>query len=143
MAFTPAKFNEMMASRPWKGGNHNQLVETADKPPTVQKQNKYRAKKVMVDNIRFDSQLEANYYLHLKMLQRVGEVAYFHRQVPFDLEAGVTYYCDFQVFYAAGAVRYIDTKSEPTAAKQEFRNKRKQVEYRYPVKIEIVMQGDF
>ena len=97
----------------------------------------------MVDQIKFDSQLEANYYLHLKILQRTGEISYFHLQVPFHLEGGVRYIVDFQVFYPCGRVEYVDTKSDPTAKKQEFRNKAKQVKARYGVEIKIVMKGEF
>jgi hypothetical protein len=35
---------------------------------------KYKAKKVIVNNIKFDSRLETDYYLHLLILQQEGEI---------------------------------------------------------------------
>ena len=97
--------------------------------------NKYHAIAVDIDNMRFDSKLEARYYNLLKVLVRSGQVEYFLRQVPFHLPGRVTYRCDFQVFWKAKEVTYVDVKGRDTPMS---RLKRKQVEDLYPVKIELV-----
>ena len=97
--------------------------------------NKYHAIPVELDNMRFDSKLEARYYATLKLLSRSGKVDYFLRQVPFHLPGKVNYRCDFQVFWENGNVTYVDVKGRDTPMS---RLKRKQVEDLYPVKIELV-----
>ena len=97
--------------------------------------NKYNAIPVELDNMRFDSKLEAKYYVTLKLLSRSGKVDYFLRQVPFHLPGKVTYRCDFQVFWENGEITYVDVKGRDTPMS---RLKRKQVEDLYPVKIELV-----
>ncbi len=46
---------------------------------------KYKAKKVIVDGIRFDSQKEANHYCELKMLEKAGKIKNLQLQVPYEL----------------------------------------------------------
>lgn len=46
---------------------------------------KYRAKKVTVDGIDFDSQKEANRYQELKLLEKDGKIKNLKLQVPFVL----------------------------------------------------------
>jgi len=46
---------------------------------------KYRAKKVVVDDIKFDSKKEAGRYIQLKELEEKGAISDLHRQVPFLL----------------------------------------------------------
>lgn len=101
---------------------------------------KFGAVQVTRDGIKFPSKLEASYYDHLVFQQSIGLVLFFHRQVSFDLGGGTKYSCDFQVFYADGRIRYIDTKGNIT---KEFTKAKKQVEARYPVTIEVVKKGDF
>lgn len=101
----------------------------------VPKKNKYHAIPTEIDNMRFDSRLEAQYYAVLKRLVKVGEVGYFLRQVPFHLPGKVTYRCDFQVFWKSGEITYVDVKGRDTPMS---RLKRKQVEEIYPVSIELV-----
>ena len=47
--------------------------------------NKYRAKKVNVNGMIFDSHKEANRYFELRLLERAGEIKNLSRQVPFEL----------------------------------------------------------
>lgn len=51
----------------------------------TKKTSKYRAKKVVVDGIEFDSKKEANRYSELKILERAGEIKNLQLQVPFEL----------------------------------------------------------
>lgn len=96
---------------------------------------KYGAKITEADGIKFSSKKEAAYYQSLKIRQRVGEVVFFLRQVPFHLPGGTKYTVDFQEFLADGTVRFVDVKGMQT---KEFIRAKKQVEAIYPVEIEIV-----
>ena len=100
-----------------------------------QNKNKYHAVPVEVDNMRFDSKLEARYYERLKMAAYSGDLVYFLRQVPFHLPGKTIYRCDFQIFWRDGVVTYIDVKGKDTPMSKL---KRKQVEELYPVKIDLV-----
>lgn len=50
--------------------------------------NKYKNTKIVVDNIKFDSVLEANRYKELKLLQRAKQISNLRLQVPFLLQEG-------------------------------------------------------
>ena len=97
------------------------------------RKNKFNAKKTVVDGITFDSQKEARYYSHLKILQRQGDVIMFLRQVPFELPGNTKYRVDFQVWEKDGTVRHVDVKGRRT---KEYIRAKKQVEALYPVTIE-------
>lgn len=97
-------------------------------------QHKYLAVKQELDGIKFASKLEAQYYLKLKTLQQAGEVVFFLMQVPFILPGNIRYRCDFQIFWTAGHVTFVDVKAIDTPVSI---NKIKQVEALYPVKIDI------
>lgn len=97
--------------------------------------NKYNATAVEVDNMRFDSKLEAKYFIALKAAVESGRICYFLRQVPFHLPGKATYRCDFQIFWSDGVVSYVDVKGKDTPMSKL---KRKQVEELYPVQIDLV-----
>ncbi len=128
--------------------NESQLAEAMAKPwrntptPTTTKspRHKFSAKKVDYDGIKFDSKLEGSYYLHLKRLQQFGDVLFFLRQVPIHLLGGTKLVVDFQVFYADGSCRFIDTKGTET---YDFQIKKREVEAIYPFTVEVVKRGDF
>ncbi len=50
--------------------------------------NKYKNRKIVVDNIKFDSNLEATRYKELKLLQRAKQISNLRLQVPFLLQEG-------------------------------------------------------
>lgn len=103
-------------------------------PPAVK--HKYHAVAVETDGIKFSSKKEARVYHSLKLQQSSGEVVFFLRQVPFYLPGGVKYVCDFQVFYSAGHVRFLDAKGMQT---QTFKAKKRLVEALFPpVIIELI-----
>jgi len=99
---------------------------------TVNKQQKYRSQCVFVDDIRFDSKKESNYYSRLKLAQSSGELLYFLRQVPIHLDGGVKYRVDFLEFWKNGDIRYVDVKGFRT---KEYLLKKKLIEAKYPIKI--------
>ena len=43
------------------------------------------AKKTKIDGITFDSKLEADKYIHLKVLEKAGKISELKTQVPFEL----------------------------------------------------------
>lgn len=94
---------------------------------------KYKAKPTTIDNIRFSSNREANYYAELLLRIRAGEVLFFLRQVPFSLPGGVTYRVDFAEFWSNGEVHFTDVKGMRL---RSYIDKKKMVEALYPVTIE-------
>ena len=99
---------------------------------------KYKNTPKIIDGIRFDSKLEASYYLHLKLLQSQGIVKFFLRQPAFHLSSDVTYRADFQIFYTDGLVDFVDVKGYET---ETFKIKKKLVEDKYPVTLTIITKG--
>ena len=98
------------------------------------KANKYGAKPMVIDGIRFDSTLEAEYYVYLKALNKAGVIAKLELQVKCELLPAqkhpvtgkhiraITYIADFRVTYPDGSVEYLDTKGYE---KPEFKLKSK------------------
>ncbi|EAF2754365.1 DUF1064 domain-containing protein [Listeria monocytogenes] len=99
---------------------------------------KYNAKKVVIDDIKFDSKAEAAYYQQLKLLKMSGEVVSFDLQPEFVLQESfrkngklyraIKYRADFLVRYKDGHEELIDVKGMLT---KEFRIKQKLFELRY------------
>ena len=110
-----------------------QLERFGIKPP--KKKSKYRSKKVPVDGISFDSQAEADYYCHLKLMLRAGKIAGFCRQARFVVTEGINgakgteYVTDFVIFYHDGRYRIVDVKGYETEA---FKLKMKCMKEKYP-----------
>lgn len=93
---------------------------------------KFRAKPCEDDGIKFASLKERKRYRELKFLQEKGEILFFLRQVPFHLQAGVKYVCDFVVFWTNGEVTIEDVKGIKT---DMYILKKKMVEAIYPITI--------
>jgi len=93
---------------------------------------KFGAKPVQDDGIRFASKKEHKRYRELKLLKTSGEVLFFLRQVPFHLQAGVKYICDYLVFWSNGSVTIEDVKGMKTDI---YILKKKMVEATYPITI--------
>lgn len=96
------------------------------------KRSKYNSKFTRVDGILFHSKKEADRYSELVLMRMGGSVIRFHRQVIFDLPGGVTYVCDFLIFYTDSRVVYEDAKGFRT---REYIDKKKMVEAIYKVTI--------
>ncbi|EKD8195383.1 DUF1064 domain-containing protein [Listeria innocua] len=106
---------------------------------------KYNAKKVVIDDIKFDSKAEAAYYQQLKLLKMSGEVVSFDLQPEFILQDSfvkngkkyhaIKYRADFLVRYKDGHEELIDVKGMLT---NEFILKRKLFEMRYMQSIKCV-----
>lgn len=79
------------------------------------KSSKYGNKRVAIDGISFDSQLEANRYCELKILLRSGEIDGFGLQPSFRMKNGHRYRADF-IVSANGKTWMEDTKGYLTAS---------------------------
>lgn len=100
---------------------------------------KYGNKKVVIDDITFDSKNEAKYYLHLKQLHTERIVQSFEMQTKYELQPSfrkngklhraITYITDFVVTYSDGHIEVVDVKGMETT---DFKIKKKLFEYRYP-----------
>ena len=107
--------------------------------------NKYKNKKVVVDNILFDSKKEANYYTKLKILRDAGKIVDLELQKRFVLQQGfklngktyrsITYVADFVYKDDKGQVHIVDTKGYRT---EVYKIKKKLFMKKYGIEIEEV-----
>ena len=112
-----------------------------DRPIT----NKYKNKKVVIDNILFDSKKEANYYTKLKILRDAGKISDLELQKRFVLQQGfklnsetyrsITYIADFVYKDDKGQVHVVDTKGYRT---QVYKIKKKLFTKKFGIEIEEV-----
>lgn len=112
------------------------------------KWNKYKNKKVVVDNILFDSKKEANYYTKLKILRDAGKILDLELQKRFVLQQGfklngkayraINYIADFVYKDSKGQVHVVDVKSEATKKDKVYRLKKKMLAYKFGIEIEEV-----
>ena len=111
--------------------------------------NKYRNRKIVVDNIKFESNLEAERYRQLKLLQRAKQISNLRLQVPFLLQESfkkngkthrkIEYIADF-VYEENGQTIVEDTKGMKT---ETFKIKQKLFEYKYPnLNLKIIGKDD-
>ncbi len=100
--------------------------------------NKYRNKKVIIDEIEFDSISEGNRYCQLKLLQKANKIKNLELQPKFLLQESfkkngkkyrkIEYIADFK-YIENEQVIVEDVKGMET---KEFKIKRKLFEYKYP-----------
>lgn len=107
---------------------------------------KYNNKVVFIDNIRFDSKKEANYYTLLKMLEKANKISELELQKTFVLQdkfklngktiRAITYIADFVFKDDKGVLHVVDVKSEATKKDKVYRMKKKMFEKKYGIEIE-------
>lgn len=100
---------------------------------------KYKNRKPIIDGIKFDSTMEADYYYYLKLKKSRNEIKDFSLQPKFILIdkfkyngkaiRAITYTPDFKVENLDGSIEYIDTKGFPT---EVSKLKKKMFHYFYP-----------
>ena len=95
-------------------------IKEAEKSSKLEGGNKFNAKKVYVDGIRFDSIAESERWPILQLNERAGIISDLDRQVVITFESGVTWKIDF-VYTEDGATVYEDVKGKIT---QDYRIKR-------------------
>lgn len=102
---------------------------------------KYRAKKITIDGIVFDSKVEAEFYLYLKDKKEKGKIKDFGLQQKFVLQESfkkynktkreIAYKVDFVIIHNNGEEECIDIKGYSP----EVGNiKRKMFDFKYPNK---------
>jgi hypothetical protein len=101
------------------------------------KKSKYRSKKVVIDNHKFDSKKEANYYLQLKLLLDAGKIEALDLQPKFLLQPAFTkhgktyrkieYIADFS-YYENGKRVIVDVKGFKT---ETYKLKKKLFEFKF------------
>jgi len=99
---------------------------------------KYNNRKIEIDGYTFDSRLEADFYLRLKPLVKIGKIKELKIHPRYLLQEGFTkngkhyqpiyYIADFEALYDDGTVVIYDTKGMRT---EVYKIKRKLFEYRY------------
>ena len=110
------------------------------------KQNKYKNKKVIYDDIKFDSNREMAYYIKLKMLEEKGIIKDLELQKSFELQPSfklngktykkITYRADFSyVSVQDNKIHIVDTKGFRTDV---YKLKRKMFAYKYGIEIEEI-----
>lgn len=94
--------------------------------------NKFGARKKIIDNHKFDSSSEGDFYCELKLQERAGLIKSFEQQVKEELWAyGVhicDYYVDFLVYHNDGTREFIEHKGKAT---NEWRIKWKMLVAKY------------
>lgn len=93
-------------------------------------QSKYRNKKTEIDGIVFDSKVEAEYYCHLKLLQK----GYTRPSTGVKVRP-IFYVVDFIVYENNGEKIYVDVKGMKTDV---FRLKQKMFEYKFKKQLKTV-----
>jgi hypothetical protein len=102
--------------------------------------NKYSNKKVILDDIKFDSKRERNRYMELKILEKSGLIKELELQKEFELQPSfkkngktyrkITYKADFYYFdNHLGKYIVEDVKGFKTDV---YKLKKKMFEYKYP-----------
>ena len=111
---------------------------------------KYRNKKTVVDGITFDSKLEAEYYLHLKLMLKFKKILGFEMQKKVLLQDGyarpstgtkvrpIFYVVDFLVYENNGDKTYVDVKGMKTDV---FKLKQKLFEYKFKLPLKTVKKS--
>jgi len=107
----------------------------------VSKENKYHAKKTVIDDITFDSSREGQRYQELLLLQRTGQISGLNRQTRYELQEGFVgisgkwvnpiYYVADADYWEGGQHVVEDTKSPPTRKIKSYQLKRKMFMKRY------------
>jgi hypothetical protein len=97
--------------------------------------NKYRAKAVVRDGVRYDSKKEYDRHGVLKLLERVGEVSEVKHHVVFSLDVFDHHICNYEsdfTYYDKGVYVVEDVKGMRT---EEYKLKKKLMKALYNINI--------
>lgn len=100
----------------------------------TQPRRKYRNEPKYYNGKRFDSKLEWRCYQSLHVRWLAGNILWFTRQVPFELEGGVVYRADFLAALKGGGIEVLDATGKLTQVKI---NKLKQMKARYGIEVQL------
>ena len=108
------------------------------------KQNKYRAKKVVIDGHQFDSKAEGAYYLHLKNLKLDFKIhekfeiqPAFYLNNPHKRESACTYKPDFSIYENGELISVVDVKGDKATLTEASRLRMKM--FMYQMRIPVVL----
>lgn len=106
----------------------------------MRRRNKYNAKPIVIDGIRFASQAEGRHYASLRLLEKAGHISDLELQPKFDCvvngEKVCRYTADFRFFdKQQGRLRVQDVKGVKTPV---YKLKAKLVRALYGVEIEEI-----
>ncbi len=145
MRLQKSQTTKLAKSKVWGTKKLKRNIRRTSLTKQASTRSKYNAKKVVIDDIKFDSKAEAAYYQQLKLLKMSGEVVSFDLQPEFILQDSfvkngkkyhaIKYRADFLVRYKDGHEELIDVKGMLT---NEFILKRKLFEMRYMQSIKCV-----
>lgn len=145
MRLQKSQTTKLVKSKVWGTKKLKRNIRRTSLTKQASTRSKYNAKKVVIDDIKFDSKAEAAYYQQLKLLKMTGEVVSFDLQPEFVLQESfrkngklyraIKYKADFLVRYSDGHEELIDVKGMLT---NEFILKRKLFEMRYMQSIKCV-----
>ncbi len=106
------------------------------------KRHKYGSRRVCADGFSFDSQMEADHYQELKLLQKAGEIGRIEVHPSFPIVINDIHVCtvilDFAYDQPGAGKIYEDVKGKDTALS---RLKRKMVEAAIGIKVALVTKG--
>lgn len=115
----------------------------------IKKRSKYNNRKVELDGYVFDSQLEADYYIQLKLREKAEDILFFRIQPEYLLQPEfekdgkkhreIRYVADFEIHHTDGTIEVVDVKGLKT---EVFRIKEKMFHKIYPHKLTIVTKDD-
>lgn len=115
------------------------LIETFEVPKALSKKSRYTTYKPLINDIKFDSLMEARYYLKLLKDKKNGIIKSFEMQKTYPLQPkfkkngkifqAIDYVSDFFVIVNDEVKYVVDIKGKETV---EFRIKHKMFEYKYP-----------
>ena len=120
-------------------------ITTAEK----KKKSKYRNKKVIIDEIKFDSKKEGNRYLELKQMEKADYIKGLELQKRFELVPkyeingkkirAMNYVCDFY-YYDIKKEKYVveDVKASESFQTDIYKLKKKLFMHKYGIEIEEV-----
>ena len=111
------------------------------------KKSKYRNKKIIIDEITFDSTKEGKRYLELKQKEKLGEISDLVLQMKFELLPkykingktirAISYVADF-VYKENGNEVIEDVKASKKFQTDVYKLKKKLFEYKYKIEIKEI-----
>lgn len=119
---------------------NTEIIQEIEGSEKSKKPSKYGNRKTVVDDIVFDSTKEANRYQELKMLLKVGEIAFLKMQQEYELNPGgshsLKYVSDFEYLISATGEKIVeDVKGFRT---REYKKKRRLMKKVHGIKIKEV-----
>lgn len=124
----------------WTTLKKKKIIKSFELPQIKDKSKRGRffAYKPIVNDIKFDSLMEAKYYIYLLQEKKKKNVVDFHMQVKYELQPGfkkndkkiqaINYIADFVVYYPKKKIRVIDIKGRTTV---DFLLKKKMFDYKF------------